>query len=83
MNKLPYVTFNDQAKLNTYYDVSIYRNFYQKWFINEYARKKKAKISGSQSSGVTEFFLVRYITTYVLKITDLKKNNLLFYNSYQ
>ena len=31
------------------YNVSIHRNFYQNWFINEYAIKKKAKISESQN----------------------------------
>ena len=46
--------------------VKIHRNFYQDWFINEYARKKKAKISEFQSHGVAEFFLVRYRRTYVL-----------------
>ena len=42
--------------------------FYQKRFINEYARKKKAKILESQS------FLVRYRRTYVLKKQSLSKN---------
>ena len=43
------------------HNVSIHRNFYQNKFINEYARKKKAKFSESRS------FLVRYRRTYVLK----------------
>ena len=48
--------------------------FYQNRFINEYARKKKAKISESRSHGVTEsrnhgVFLVRYRRTYVLNNT--------------
>ena len=30
--------------------------FYQNWFINKFARKKKAKISESHSHRVTEFF---------------------------
>ena len=34
--------------LKIYY-VSIHRNFYQIWFINECARKKKAKIPESHS----------------------------------
>ena len=38
------------------YNISIHGNFYQNQFINEYARKKKAKISESRSQGVTEFF---------------------------
>ena len=45
-------------------NVSIYRNFYQNRFLNEYGRKRKAKISesqsprvqNSQSPRVTEFF---------------------------
>ena len=59
------------------HNVSIHRNFYQNRFINEYDRKKKAKISESQSLEVTESrshrvtesqsFLVRYRRTYVLK----------------
>jgi hypothetical protein len=36
------------------HNVSIHRNFDQNWFINEYARKKKAKISESRSPRVTE-----------------------------
>ena len=36
------------------HNVSIHRNFYQNWFINEYDIKKKAKISESRSLGVTE-----------------------------
>ena len=43
------------------HNVSIHRNFYQNRFINECARKKKAKIPESRS------FLVRYRRTYVLK----------------
>ena len=42
------------------YIVSIQRNFYQNQFINECARKKKAKIPESRR------FLVRYRRTYVL-----------------
>ena len=38
------------------FNVSIHRSSYQNRFINEYARKKKAKISEFQSPGVTEFF---------------------------
>ena len=34
------------------YDISIHTNFHQNRFINEYARKKKAKISESQSHEV-------------------------------
>ena len=37
-------------------NVSIHIDFYQNRFINENARKKKAKISESQSLGVPEFF---------------------------
>ena len=50
------------------HNVSIHRNFDQNRFLNEYARKKKAKISESRSPGVTESwsFLVRYRRTYVL-----------------
>ena len=49
-------------------NVSIHRDFYQNQFLNEYARKKKAKISESRSPGITESrsFLVRYRRTYVL-----------------
>ena len=36
------------------HNVSIHTNFYQNRFINEYDRKKKAKISESRSLGVTE-----------------------------
>ena len=45
------------------YNVSIHikYKFDQNWFINKYARKKKAK-----SHGVPEFFLVRYRRTYIL-----------------
>ena len=39
------------------HNVSIHRKFYQNRFINEYGRKKKAKISESRSHGITEFFL--------------------------
>ena len=54
------------------HNVSIHTNFYQNRFINEYDRKKKAKISESRSLGVPESrshgsFLVRYRRTYVLK----------------
>ena len=58
------------------YNVSIHRNFYQNRFINEYARKKKAKISESWSFGVTESrsFLVRYRRTYVLNKTMFCKH---------
>ena len=35
-------------------NVSIHRNFYQNRFINEYGRKKKAKISESQSPKVPD-----------------------------
>ena len=51
------------------YNISIHGNLYQNLFINEYARKKKAKISESRSPGVPESrsFLVRYRRTYVLK----------------
>ena len=38
------------------HNVSIHRKFYQNRFINECARKKKAKIPESRSPGVTEFF---------------------------
>ena len=38
------------------HNVSIHRNFYQNRFVNEYARKKKAKISESRSPGITEMF---------------------------
>ena len=38
------------------HNVSIQGNFYQNQFINEYARKKKAKISWSRGNGITEFF---------------------------
>ena len=50
------------------HNVSIHRNFYQNRFINECARKKKAKIPESQSPRVPESrsFLVRYRRTYVL-----------------
>ena len=48
------------------HNVSIHRNFYQNRFINEYARKKKAKISESLSH---RFFLVRYRRTCVLNKT--------------
>ena len=37
------------------YNVSIHRNFDQNWFMNEYARRKKAKIPESQSPGVFQF----------------------------
>ena len=54
----PYVTFNDllghtlfNAKLRLH-NFSTYRNFYQNQFVNEYARKKKAKISESRNHGV-------------------------------
>ena len=46
------------------HNVSILRNFNKNRFIDKYARKKKAKISESQSHGV---FLVRYRRTYVIK----------------
>ena len=49
-------------------NVSIHRNFYQNWFINECARRKKAKILESLS------FSVRYRRTYVLKIIFLHLN---------
>ena len=42
------------------HNVSIHNFFYQNRLINEYVRKKKAKISESRS------FLVRYRRTYVL-----------------
>ena len=41
--------------------ISLYRNLYQNWFVNECDRKKKAK---SRSPGV---FLVRYKRNCVLK----------------
>ena len=50
------------------HNVSIHKNVYQTRFINEYARKKKAKnhgITESRSPRVTEF-LVRYRRTFVL-----------------
>ena len=57
------------------HNVSIHRNFDQNQFINEYARKKKAKISESRSHGMTESrsFLVRYRRTYVLKNKQVNK----------
>ena len=47
-----------------FYNVSIHRNFYQNQFINECARKKKAKITESRSPGV---FLMIYRRAYILK----------------
>ena len=38
------------------HNVNIHINLYQNRFMNEYARKKKAKISESRSHGITEFF---------------------------
>ena len=56
------------------HNVSIHIDFYQNRFINEYARKKKAKITESQS------FLVRYRRTYVLNKDILHRvNNFLKY----
>ena len=34
------------------HNVSIHRNVYQNQFLNEYAKKKKAKITESKSHGV-------------------------------
>ena len=50
------------------HNVSIHRNFYQNRSINEFARKKKAKIPESRSPVIPESrsFLVRYRRTYVL-----------------
>ena len=48
------------------HNVSNHRNFYQNQFINEYAKKKKAKISESQS------FLVRYRRTYLVWLNNEK-----------
>ena len=58
-----------------FYNVSIHRKFDQNRFINEYAKKKKAKISESRNHGMTESrsFLVRYRRTYVLKTYVLNK----------
>ena len=48
-------------------EVFILVKIYQDQLINEYARKKKAKISESHSHGV---FLVRYRRTYVVNNVD-------------
>ena len=45
--------FNKKVHLH---NVSFHINSYQDWFINEYARKKKGKISELQNLWVTEFF---------------------------
>ena len=57
--RLPFITFMDllevilQLMKNLrHYIVSIQRIFYQNFFINECARKKKAKILESRSPGV-------------------------------
>ena len=56
----PYVTFKHiwghtfLMKNVCFYNVRIYRKFYQNLFINKYARKKKAKISKSRSPRVSE-----------------------------
>ena len=56
----PYVTFNEVIlylrKYLRLYNVSIHKYLFQNRFINEYARKKKAKIPESRSLGVTEVF---------------------------
>ena len=49
--------------------VSIHRKFYQNLFVNECARKKRAKIPESRS------FLVRYRRAYILKNISKKKGD--------
>ena len=57
----PYMTFNDICghtlfnKKMRLHNVKIHWNSYQNWFINKYARKKKAKISESQSHEVFQW----------------------------
>ena len=53
---------------------SIYRQFYQNRFINDCARKKKAKIQKLRSYRV---FFVRYRRSYVFKNTLLRLNVLI------
>ena len=49
------------------HNVSIHRNFHQNRLINDYAKKKKSKISEYWSHRVPESrsFLVRYRRTYI------------------
>ena len=70
------MTFNDPSGNTLFYKkkmhlyiVSNHRNFYQNQFINDCARKKKAKILESQS------FLVRYRRTCVLDKRDMEKRS--------
>ena len=61
-----------QMKSLRLHNISNPRIFYKNQFINEYASKKKAKFSESQSLGVScsRSFLVRYRRSYVLKNID-------------
>ena len=55
------------------YNVSIHRIFYQNWFLNKYARMKKAKITESQSPGVMESRSHRVSSWDIEELTFLKK----------